>query len=107
MAFAFGMYSEAQPGALLVPAQAGRIIRVLKLVLTTWGTSKFTLLSDPTGASVPLGPPWYLTAGAPLVIRLGRSFALATERGRALGIMTVFQMGPAEHSVSVWYEVVA
>lgn len=107
MAVAQGAWQTAQSGTVLVPAQPGKIIRVLKVVLTSWVVIKFTLQSDPGPDPLNLTPPLLVAAGIPLVLRLGRGLALATQRGKGLGVTTAFYGSPGEHSVTVWYELVS
>ncbi len=108
MAVTFATYTEAQTDTELVAAQPGKLIRVLKLLVTSWGNVKITLLSDPAGApTVALTPELHATSGKPVVLCLGRRYALATQLGKALGITTAFQVGATDHSVIVWYEVVS
>jgi hypothetical protein len=106
MAVAYGSWMTAQSGAVLVPAQAGKIIRVLKLVMTTWVGVKYMVQSDPGPDPLNLTPPLLVGAGCSLVLRLGRGLALATQRGKALGVSTTFSGSAGEHSLTVWYELV-
>jgi hypothetical protein len=106
MAIANGSWISAQGGAVLVPAQAGKIIRVVRIVVTTWATVKVQLQSDPGPDPLNLTAPLHVGAGHPLVLRLGRGGALTTERGKAFGMASAFQSGSAEYSVVVWYDVV-
>ena len=106
MALAFATYGTVQINTELVPAQPGKIIRVLKLVITTWGSLRVTLLSDPGADPINLTPALHANAGPGLSLQLGRRFAVATERGMALGFSAAFQSSAAEYSIAVWYEVV-
>ena len=106
MALAFGTYSTVQVNTELVPAQPDKIIRVVKVMLTTWGSVKITLVSDPGPDPVSLAPPLHTSGGPGIRLHLGRKFALSTGRGKALGFSASFQVGSAEYSLAVWYEVV-
>lgn len=106
MALAYGSYSSVQINTELVPAQPGKIIRVLKLVITTWGDLKVTLVSDSESDPQNLTPALHTSAGRGINLQLGRRFALATARGKALGFSAAFQVTSAEYSIAVWYEVV-
>ncbi len=106
MTVAYGTYSTAQVNTVLIPAQAGKIIRVVKIMLTTFAGIKVTFLSDPGPDPVGLLPPIHAsTAG--LQVRLGRGCAVATGRGKALGFSSNYQLGSGEYSLAVWYEVVS
>jgi hypothetical protein len=107
MTLVFASYSTVQSNTVLVPAQAGKIIRVVKLAVTTWATMKVILLSDPGPDPLSLTPPLHVGSGVPLLMHLGRSLALATGREKALGMTAVFQSVPAEFSIAVWYELVS
>lgn len=106
MTLAFGTYSTTQDNVTLVPAEAGRIIRVLEVAITTWTDVKVTLLSDPGPSPTQLTPALHACRGGPVVLRPGRRLALATARGRALGLSAFFRSTADEFSVAVWYEVV-
>ena len=106
MAIANGSWISAQSGAVLVPAQAGKIIRVVRVVITSWATVKVQLQSDPGPDPLNLTAPLHVGVGHPLVLRLGRGGALTAQRGKAFGIASAFQGGTAEYSVVVWYDVV-
>jgi hypothetical protein len=106
MALAFCTYGTVQINTELVPAQPGKIIRILKLVITTWEDLKVTLVSDPESDPQDLTPALHAGAGSGFSLQLGRRFALATGRGKALGFSAAFQMASAEYSIAVWYEVV-
>lgn len=107
MTLAYGTYSTAQTNRELVPAQVGKVIRVVRLLVTTWASMKITLLSDPGPDPLNLTPPMHVGVGSPFVLALGRNFAVATARDKALGITTAFQSVSGEYSVAVWYEVVS
>jgi hypothetical protein len=106
MTLAFGAYGTSQTNTILIPAEAGRVIRVVKVVVSTWSALKITFVSDPGPDPLNLTPPLYVGTGSPLVLPLGRALALATQRGKALGLTTAYQSMPGECSVAVWYEVV-
>jgi hypothetical protein len=106
MALAFGTFGTVQINRELVPAQPDKIIRVLKLMITTWASVKVTLVSDPESDPLDLHPPLHIGVGSGMVVPLGRRFALVTGRGKALGFSASFQAGAGEYSVTVWYEVV-
>jgi hypothetical protein len=109
MAVVSGTYSSAQTNTVLVVPQGTKVIRVMQVVFSAWGGTRLTLVSDPGGGGqVNIAPPLHLpTAGGSLVLRLGRSFALAAERAKALGITTSFSGAAADHSVIIWYEAVS
>jgi len=100
-------YSTAQTSAVLIPPQAGQIIRVVRVVITAWTDVRITLLSDPGPAPDELLAPLYAGKSGPVCLRLGRSHAIVTERGRGLGMHASFNGTAGQYSVSVWYEVVS
>ncbi|MCK4342024.1 MAG: hypothetical protein KAY37_09915 [Phycisphaerae bacterium] len=106
MAIAFDSYNTAQNNIVFIPAQTGKIIRVLKVLITAWTDVKITLLSDPGPVPEEITPPMHVTKSSPLVLHLGRSFSLATKRGRALGLTALFRSTTEQYSITVWYEVV-
>ncbi len=107
MAMVYGAYSAAQTNLELIPAEAGKIIRVVMLLVSSWSSAKLTLISDPGGAAqADVTPPLHFGASHVNVTRLGRSHAVPAERGKALGITLSYQGLPAEASVMVWYELV-
>ncbi len=105
MTLAYGTFNSVQVNTVLVPAQAGKVIRVAKILVTTWASLKVNFVSDPGADPLNLTPAWQVS-GAGLNLQLGRSYALATERGKALGFSAAFQLSSGEYSVAVWYEVV-
>lgn len=107
MTLAYASYSTAQNNVEIVAGQAGRIIRVVKLVLTSWVGVKLTLINDPGVDPQAITPPLHIGAGQPLVLRLGRSLPITVERGKGLGVSTIFEGAIGEHSILVWYELVA
>ncbi len=107
MAMVYGAYATAQTNLVLIPAETGKIIRVVMMLASSWTNAKFTLISDPGGAAqADLTPPIHFGAARPMVARLGRSLALTAERGKALGFTLSYQGLPAEASLMVWYELV-
>jgi hypothetical protein len=106
MTVAYGTYNSAQANTVIVPAQEGKIIRVVKIVVSTFAGVKVTFLSDPGLDPVVLTPPLHASM-AGLHLHLGRSCALATGRGKALGFNASYQMASGEYSVTVWYEVMS
>jgi hypothetical protein len=105
MTAAFGTYATAQVNTVIVPPQAGKIIRVVRILITTFAGIKVTFLSDPGPDPVTLLPLMH-SSTAGLQLHLGRSCALATGRGKALGFRSVFQLASGEYSIVVWYEAV-
>lgn len=106
MTLAFGTFNNVQINTVLVAAQPGKIIRVAKILVTTWASMKVSFVSDPGADPLYLTPPMQVS-GAGLNLQLGRSYALATGRGKALGFTASFQLSSAEYSIAVWYEVVS
>ena len=106
MTLASCSYNAVQVNTVLVPAQAGKIIRVARILVTTWSSMKVTLLSDPGADPVVLTPPLHVSSVG-LNLHLGRGLALTTARGKALGFHASFQLSAAEFSLMVWYEVVS
>jgi len=106
MTLAVYSFNTVQANTVLVPAQAGKIIRVARIQATTWASLRVIFLSDPGPDPVALSPPLHVS-GTGLNLNLGRSLALTTGRGKALGFSASFQMSPAESSLMVWYEVVS
>jgi hypothetical protein len=106
MTLAYGSYNNVQINTVIVPAEPGKIIRVAKVVVTTWASMKVTFVSDPGPDPLNLTPPLHVS-GAGLNLHLGRSYALATGRGKALGFTAAFQLSSAEYGLSVWYEMVS
>jgi hypothetical protein len=105
MTLAYGSYNNVQINTVIVPAQPGKIIRVTKVVVTTWASMKVIFVSDPGSDPVNLTPPLHVS-GTGLHLPLGRSFALTTGRDKALGFTAAFQMSAAEYSLAIWYEAV-
>ncbi len=106
MTLAYGTFNNVQMNTVLVPAQPGKIIRVVKVLVTTWAPLKVTFVSDPGPDPLNLTAPTHVS-GAGLHLHLGRSFAVATGRGQALGFTASFQLSAGEYSIAVWYEVVS
>jgi hypothetical protein len=92
MTAAFGSYITAQANTVIVPAQAGKIIRVVKIVVTTYASVKVAFLSDPGADPVSLTPSLHVSTQG-MYLHLGRSCALATGRGKALGFNASYQLG--------------
>jgi hypothetical protein len=98
-------YGAAQVGAPVAAAQSGAVCRVLMLAATCWQKVKITLLSDPNGGDErALTPPLHLGPGEPLVLRLGRLYALATDVGKSLGVTSEYESTVAELSLTAWVE---
>lgn len=106
MAIVFGSYTGTQVNTELVPAQPGRIIRVVKLLVSGWTALRLQLLADPGGEAAPLLPQMHIGPGG-LVLGLGRHCAVSTGPGQGLGFTATFQGAAASFGVAVWYEVVA
>ncbi len=99
-------FTGGQTATVLVPAIPGKIIRVLRVLFTTWGTINCGLSSDPGGPTqVLLSGAIYLNPGVPLDVFLGRAYAWRVARGKALGFDSAFSGGEQPHSVTVWYDV--
>ncbi len=105
MAIATCVFNTSQTSVELVPAQAGRQIRILRVLGTTWATLKYTLLASPGAGETALLAPLHVSNRG-LDLLLGRKYALTTERGQALGFSAVFQGTATESSLIVWYELV-
>lgn len=103
MTLAHGTYNTVQVNTVIVPAQPGKIIRVARLVVTTWASLKVMLLSDPAGEHTIIAPPLHVSTSG-LCLQFGRGYALTTARGKALGFTASFQLTGAEYSIAVWYE---
>ncbi len=107
MALAIFNYSDAQAGQSLAAAQADRIIRVERLILTSWVGVAITLVSDPGGVGeVAISATLRYSPGGLGVFEFPKPYALITERGRALGLNTSFQSSSGNYGVMVWYEYV-
>ena len=105
MLCAFTSYSASQSEVELIPAIEGKIIRVLKLLLTASVTAGFELVSDPGGGgSTALTPPLFVTGS--FALRLGRPYALSAARGKGLGLNLTFVSTEGPAGIAVWYEVV-
>lgn len=98
-------FTEDQANALLVAAQAGKRIRVTQVVVTTSSTAQVTLRADPGASGTDVTEVLYVSS-SPLVLRLGRRFALTLGAGEALGVTVDFTLQGGGLSVHIWYEVV-
>ena len=108
MAMALGAYSTAQTNTVLIPAEPGKIIRIVTVLASAWVNAKLTLISDPGGDDqTDLTPAIHFGSARPLLARLGRTQALATGRGKALGITTGYQGVAGEVGLLIWYELVS
>ncbi len=100
-------FAGMQEQHILVPGAEGRLIRVLRVCISTSRAGTFELWSDPGGATaVELMPPVHVAANATLDLRLGARYGLTVGRGRALGFSSVLEDAAARHSVLLWYELV-
>jgi hypothetical protein len=105
MLCAFTSFSASQSEVELVPAVEGKIIRVLKLLLTASALAGFELLSDPGGGGLAaLAPPIHLTGS--FALRLGRPYAFSAARGKGLGLNLTFASTEGPAGIAVWYELV-
>lgn len=107
MLMAQGTYGSGQSNTVLVAGQPGRVIRVVKLLITSWAALRVQVVSNPGPEADALLGPVHVGAGQTLELRLGRGLALAAGRGAAVGITTAFQGGAGEFTVIAWYEVVS
>lgn len=105
MMLAFGTFNNVQINTVLVPAQPGQIIRVARVLVTSYVGIKVYFVSDPGADPLNMLPPLHV-AGSGLSLPLGRGYALATGRGKALGFTASFQLSAGEYSIAVWYELV-
>ena len=107
MALVLLNYATGQTSELIVPAQDEKIIRVERVIITTWSGLKFWLMSDPGGGKeTELTAPLQVVLGSGGIYDFTGPFAVQTGRGEALGLSTVFQGAPSEHSLMIWYELV-
>ncbi|MDX2199260.1 MAG: hypothetical protein SF069_09865 [Phycisphaerae bacterium] len=107
MALAIFNYSDAQAGQTLAAAQPDRIIRVERLIITSWVGVAITLVSDPGGVGeAAISATLRYSPGGLGVFEFPKPYALTTERGRALGLNTSFQSSAGNYGVMVWYEYV-
>ncbi len=98
-------FSTAQTGAEVVPGHPGEAIRVLMILVTCWASAKITLLSDPGGDDErELTAPLHIGAGQPLLVRLGRHYALPADPAKAFGVTTSYQSTVAPLTLTVWFE---
>jgi hypothetical protein len=107
MMLAANTYSTAQTGAVLVPAAPGKLIRIVKVVITSWVGARITLVSDPGPDPAALTPALHVGPGQSLDLTLGRCYGLHAQRGQALGFNSGFSSADGEYSVAVWYELVS
>ena len=108
MAMVFGTHIIERSNYELVAAATGKIIRVLRLVVTGWSDTKITLISDPGGVNpADITPALHFGSYHELDLRLGRGLALTAERSKALGMTTAFRVSGTEYSVALWYELVS
>ena len=108
MAMVFGTHIIERTNYELVAAVTGKIIRILRLVVTGWSDTKITLISDPGGMNpANITPALHFCINHELDLRLGRGLAITAERGRSLGMTTAFRVSGAEYSVALWYELVS
>ena len=98
-------FSVAQGSVSLVAAQSGRVIRATRLLYSSLGTVKITLLNDPGALETELLSATHV-ANRVVQLPLGRGHAICTEPGKALGLTAAFQGTPNETTVIVWYEYV-
>ena len=107
MAMVKAEYGASQTNAVVVPATGGKIILVLRLLVSGDSNFNMRLQSDPGGADdADLTPTLYVSGDRVIDLKLGRAFGLAAGRGKALGLTSDVAFSPADHSVMVWYELV-
>lgn len=105
MAYVELSFNAPQASVMLLPPVPGRAYRVLRVLVTSWGTIKLQLLSNPGAAESGLLPPLH-NGNRVLDLTLGRRFAVSTPPGASLGVSATFQGAPGESSLAVWYDLV-
>lgn len=107
MAIAIQNYNDFESGAVIVPAQAGLVIRVERLLVTSWVGMALTLLSDPGGAEEQaITAALRIMGGSVGVFDFAGKYAISTARGTALGLSSFYQSTSSAYGVMVWYEYV-
>jgi hypothetical protein len=107
MTLQFAEYTGPQITTVFVPAVANKIIRVLAVLASSWANMRVTLHSDPGGAqNRDLTPTLYAGGGRAAELRMGRMYAVSTDRGKALGLSLDYQGSALPVGVAVWYEVI-
>jgi hypothetical protein len=107
MALELATFDTPQTGTQDIAAATGQIIRVLQVVATCWAGASVCVLSDPGGPDEAyLTRALYLGAGQPLLLRLGRTYALSSGRGKAIGVTVAYQSSAQDLSLAIWYELV-
>lgn len=107
MALVVANYSANQSNTQVIPAVTDRLILVTRFQFFGNYEGYCKLISDPTGSPVDLTPPLYFPYYGSIVLELGRAWGLTTGRGKGLGFSSVMALSPKNHSILVWYEVVA
>lgn len=106
MALFIANYSSAQTAQVVVSAVPDGIIRVQRLIVTGWAGFYLALLSDPGGGGEQeITSRLRIQNAAVGVFDFSAGFALNVERGKALGLTTVYQGAPADYGVMIWYEI--
>lgn len=97
--------STAQANVELAAGEAGVILRVERLILTSWVGLYVVLLSDPGGPNQQeISSRMRVTNGSVGVFDFSGRFALNSEPGKALGFTSVFQGAPGDYGLMIWYE---
>lgn len=107
MALVTEAYTSDSANEELVAAVDGKVIRVLRLHFAAEQAGTLVLKSDPGGASdTELVPTQYLGNNRIFDFELAHDYALATERGKALGFTYFTGVPNKGHTIMVWYELV-
>ncbi|MBW7904571.1 MAG: hypothetical protein LC135_08135 [Phycisphaerae bacterium] len=97
----------SDPGTVeLVPATAGRRIRVLRLLVACDSAGYVQLLSDPIGGGTAVSARLYVAAGKPMELVGARDGALAATVGKALGLASASTNPGVKMGLMLWYELV-
>lgn len=106
MALILRSYSSPQSAVELVPASAGRRIRVLRLVASTEQAGTFTLLAAPgLPAESALTNALNLANLGTMDLHFGADGGIAAGSGQALGLTTTVA-NTKLHGLLLWYELV-
>lgn len=92
---------------MLAAGEAGRTIRMQRMIFsgTTGGTVR--LVSDPGGAGqADLCPSLFFRPNVPIDLALSVIEAVAAPSGKSVGVVVTLASGSANYSVNLWYDLV-
>lgn len=107
MAILTAGYTANQTNTELVAAMAGKLIRVLRVLVTFESAGTIKLISAPGLAeAADVTPLLYLGAAGLLHLDLPREQALTATRGKALGFTSSIAAAGKGQGIMIWYELV-